>query len=43
MLAAVGKKAQADKLMQSLVRGYEFYNLLAADFLGKPYYKVPKA
>ena len=39
MLAAVGKKAQADKLMQSLVRGYEFYNLLAADFLGKPYYK----
>ena len=43
MLAAVGKKAQADKLMQSLVRGYEFYNLLAADFLGKPYYKGPES
>ena len=43
MLAAIGKKEQADKLMQGLVRGYEFYNLLAADYLGKPYYKGPES
>lgn len=43
MLAATGKKEQADKLMQGLVRGYEFYNLLAADYLGKPYYKGPES
>lgn len=43
MLAATGQKEQADKLMQGLVRGYEFYNLLAADYLGKPYYKGPES
>ena len=43
MLAATGKKAQAEKLMASLARGYEFYNLLAADYLHKPYVKGPES
>lgn len=43
MLAETGKRAEAEKLLQSLTRGYEFYNLLAADFLNKPYYKGPES
>ena len=43
MLAEQGHKAQADKIMAGLTRGYEFYNLLAADSLGKPYYKGPES
>lgn len=43
MLAALGKKTQAEKLMANLSKGYEFYNLLASDYLGKPYYKGPES
>lgn len=43
MLDTVGQTAQARKLMDKLSRGYEFYNLLAADYLQKPYYKGPES
>lgn len=43
MLAATGKQTQAEALMNKLARGYEFYNLLAADYLKKPYYKGPES
>ena len=43
MLEATGDRAGAEKLMTGLARGYEFYNLLAADWLGKPYYKGPES
>lgn len=43
MLDITGHRQQARSMMQSLARGYEFYNLLAADYLGQSYYKGPES